>query len=130
MGLAYCCCNATGSLCNACFGSTAEGTTGRKRSVLLLTAALILALWFQYTVGPSIVTQDGWVWRSYRWLPGMGNMVYQAWYKSCEVYKDEPQLLQQCAGYAGVYRPMAVATLFFIISAVATKLQPELNRQV
>jgi len=52
MGMTWCFCTAAGSLCQACFGSTAEGTTGRKRSVLLLTIATALSLWFQYSVGP------------------------------------------------------------------------------
>jgi hypothetical protein len=51
----YCCCTAGASLCNSCFGTVAPGTTGRKRSVLLLGLAIAVALWFQYNVGPGIV---------------------------------------------------------------------------
>jgi len=61
LGVSYCCCTVSGSLCNACLGSTAEGTTGRKRSVLLLSLATSIALWFQYAVGPAIVSQEGWI---------------------------------------------------------------------
>ena len=57
----YCCCSAGSSLCKSCFGSTLPGTTGRKRSVLLLGMVIAIALWFQYSVGPSIVSQSGWV---------------------------------------------------------------------
>lgn len=128
MGLTYCCCNVAGSLCNACFGSTAAGTTGRKRSVLLLSMAIFFALWFQYHVGPAIVTQSGWIWRSYRWIPGLGKLVYAAWHDPCQQYDKGPSLAQ-CAGNAGVYRPMAVASLFFAVAAVATKVQPSLNRE-
>jgi len=39
-------------------------------------------------------------------------------------------MLEICAGNAGVFRPMAIVTWFFAISAVATKVQPSLNRQV
>jgi len=132
MGLTYCCCNAAGSICNSCLGSTAVGTTGRKRSVLLLTMAIALALWFQYSVGPAIVTQSetSWVWKTYRWIPGLGKMVYKSWHEPCEAYEDDLNLLHQCAGNAGAYRPTSVATLFFVLSAVATKIQPGLNREV
>jgi Serine incorporator (Serinc) len=138
MGLSYCFCTAAGSLCNSCFGSTAEGTTGRKRSVLLLTMAIAAALYLQYAVGPAIVSQSGWIWKTYRLIPGLGQPVYRAWYDSCARYSvnsskndddDKMILLKQCAGNAGAYRPMAVATFFFAIMAVAAKVQPSLNRE-
>jgi serine incorporator 1/3 len=129
MGLTYCCCTSLGKLVDSCLGSTAAGTTGRKRSVLLLTIAIALSLWFQYSVGPGIVSKSGWIWQTYRFIPGMGKMVYHAWYDSCETYKADEHLVKQCAGFGGVYRPMFVATLFFILSAVATKVQPSLNRE-
>lgn len=59
-------------------------------------------------------------------------MLYKAWHESCaERYDDEKDLvlLQQCAGKAGVMRPMAMAALFFAIQAVVTKVQPSLNRE-
>jgi serine incorporator 1/3 len=132
MGASYCCMSAIGSVCNACLGSTAAGTTGRKRSVLLLTLAVVLALWFQYAVGPAIVTQKGALWKTYRFIPGMGSMVYGAWSKECLQYYDKKDttLLEQCAGRAGVMRPMAIATLFFAIMAIATNVQPRLNREL
>lgn len=130
MGLSYCCFTAAGSLCNACLGSTAEGTTGRKRSVLLLTAAVILALWFQYAFGPAIVSQKGYIWKAYRFLPGVGKVIYRAWHDGCTDYVDNTAMLEQCAGNAGVFRPMAITTIFFIIMAVASKVQPRLNREV
>jgi hypothetical protein len=139
MGLTYCCCTAGSSLCQSCFGSTAEGTTGRKRSVLLLALTILLALWFQYSVGPAIVSNNnsgdsdsdsaGWFLTIFRWIPGLGSTVRSAWYDPCIAYKDDEPLLAQCAGNAGVYRPCAVATLFYLLSAVATKVQPRLNRE-
>lgn len=131
MGLTYCCCSAGGSLCQSCFGSTAEGTTGRKRSVLLLAMTIILAFWFQYSVGPAIVSKSdsGWFLTIIRWIPGLGKMVHKAWNDPCQQYQDDEHLLEQCAGNAGVYRPTAVATLFYLLSAVATKIQPHLNRE-
>jgi hypothetical protein len=130
MGVTWCVFTAAGSLCQACFGSTAEGTTGRKRSVLLLTLATALALWFQYSVGPAIVTRSGLLWKIYSAIPGMGPWLYKSWHESCaERYDDDLALLQQCAGKAGVLRPMAVAALFFALQAGATKVQPSLNRE-
>eukprot|EP00977_Amphora_coffeiformis_P010481 scaffold2460_cov178-Amphora_coffeaeformis.AAC.2 len=68
----------------------------------------------------------------YSAVPGLGNMLYKSWHESCaERYDDQEDLilLQQCAGKAGVFRPMAVAALFFAIQAVVTKVQPSLNRE-
>lgn len=138
MGLSYCCMSAAGSLCQACFGSTAAGTTGRKRSVLLLTLAVFVALWFQYAVGPAIVSQKGWIWSSYRTIPlGLGKTVYHAWYDECAAqYANDKNtnttrlMVEQCAGNAGVFRPMALATLFYAVMALVTKVKPQLNREV
>ena len=112
--------NITGSLCNACLGSTAPGTTGRKRGVLLLSIAILIALYFQYVVGPNIVTQRGWVYDFYRYIPGAGPLVYHAWYDNCAHYATTSMskvaskaIIQQCAGNAGVFRPMTIATNFF-----------------
>jgi len=121
----YCVCSAGASLCQSCFGTTAPGTTGRKRGVLLLSIAIILALWFQYNVGPAIVTKSGWVWK----IPGISKWVYNAWYDSCQQYQDDPALLQQCAGNAGVMRPTFLAAFYFFANAVATKIVPALNKE-
>jgi len=131
MGLTYCCFTAAGSLCQSCFGTTAPGTTGRKRSVLLLSVAIILALWFQYHVGPSIVRRSGWAWKLYSLIPGTGKMVYSAWYDPCDQYDPETEikLIEQCAGNAGVYRPMFLSTLFFSLFAIASGVVPSLNRE-
>ena len=96
----------------------------------MLSIAIALALYFQYAVGPSIVAQNGWIWSVYRWVPGLGKMAYHAWFDGCSQYENDQAMLEVCAGNAGVYRPMAVAAGFFAISAVATKVQPALNRQV
>jgi len=122
-------CSAGQSLCQACFGTTAQGTTGRKRSVLLLAFAIAASLWFQYSVGPSIVSQEGWIWKSYRAIPGSGKLIYNAWYEPCEEYSEQPDLMRQCAGMAGVFRSMSLATFFFLANAVATKIVPTLNKE-
>jgi hypothetical protein len=95
--------------------------------VLLLTLAISAALWFQYSVGPGIVQGTGWVWKTYQTIPGTGKLVLKAWNSGCEQYEGD--LLSQCAGNAGVYRPMFLAFLFFIFSAVATRVQPNLNKE-
>eukprot|EP00934_Nitzschia_sp_Nitz4_P007057 Nitzschia sp. Nitz4//scaffold117_size69655//49121//50500//NITZ4_006025-RA/size69655-processed-gene-0.28-mRNA-1//1//CDS//3329533654//7047//frame0 len=128
MAAVYCVCSAGASLCQSCFGTTAPGTTGRKRSVLLLALAIVFALWFQYDVGPGIVTRKGWIWKLTS-LPGTGKWVYNAWYEPCIEYQDDEHLLEQCAGNAGVYRPTFLAALYFGANAIATKMAPTLNRE-
>mmetsp|Transcript_8666 Transcript_8666/g.12583 ORF Transcript_8666/g.12583 Transcript_8666/m.12583 type:complete len:414 (-) Transcript_8666:190-1431(-) len=86
-----------------------------------------MAFWFQYSVGPSIVHESGWVWKTYRAIPGTGKLVYRAWTKGCDSYEGD--LLSQCAGNAGVYRSMFLTTLFFILAAIASNVQPSLNRE-
>lgn len=148
MAAIYCCCNAAQSLCQSCFGTTAPGTTGRKRSVLLLCITIVVALWFQYTIGPGIVSQNSWIWKMLRSIPFMSaNFVYKAWYASCSQYDNDDfnnfdaemdvlddenisnTLLHQCAGNAGVFRPTALATLYFLGNSVATRIVPTLNRE-
>ena len=131
MAALYCCCSAASSLCNACFGTVAVGTTGRKRSVLLLAIVIASALWFQYNVGPSIVSQTGWVWKMYTIIPSTKKFVYGNWYDSCdELYPDAPdEVIEDCAGNAGVFRPTFLSTLYFLINAAATRFSPALNRE-
>jgi len=129
LAAAYCVCSAASSLCTACFGTTAPGTTGRKRSVLLLSLAIVMALWFQYNVGPAIVSQKGWIWKTYRAIPGTGKWVYGAWFDSCEEYQEDVALLEQCAGNAGVYRPTFLAAFYFWTNAIVTKFLPALNKE-
>lgn len=95
---------------------------------------MALALWFQYSVGPAIVSKSGWIWSTYRWIPGLGTRVYHAWHDSCAQFdtskkNDDTALLHQCAGNAGVYRVTATAAVFFAAFAVATRVQPSLNRE-
>mmetsp|Transcript_7829 Transcript_7829/g.8965 ORF Transcript_7829/g.8965 Transcript_7829/m.8965 type:complete len:503 (-) Transcript_7829:265-1773(-) len=143
LGLAYCCCNTTSSLCNTCFGSTSTNSSGRKRSVLLLTLTITFALLFQYSLAPSIITKTGW-WKLYSAIPGLGKTLFHAWTDSCQLYNDNndnnnnnndndmsaySDLYVQCVGNAGVYRPTFIATLFFLISAIVSKSNPNLNKQ-
>lgn len=125
----YCCCSAGASLCQSCFGTTAAGTTGRKRSVLLLSFAIVIALWFQYNVGPGIVSKTGWVWKTYRAIPGTGQFVYNAWFEPCAQYEEDEALLAKCAGNAGVYRPTFLSAFYFFANAIATRMVPALNKE-
>jgi hypothetical protein len=95
----------------------------------LLGLAIAAALWFQYSVGPSIVHQTGWVWKTYQAIPGVGKLVHNVWFDSCQEYEEQPDLLSQCAGNAGVFRPTFLAAIYFAGNAVATKIVPGLNRE-
>jgi len=139
LGVGYCFCNACSKVCDSLLGNTSASTTGRKRSVLLLTIAIIMAFFFQYKLGPAIVTQTGFLWKLYRLIPGMGKLVYSGWRTSCEQYAPSEEnaadiqsqdLLNICAGNAGVYRAMFLATAFFTIHAVATYLVPHIQKEV
>jgi serine incorporator 1/3 len=108
--------------------------------------AITIALYFQYILGPNIVTQKGWVYDLFKYIPGAGSRIYHAWYDSCTQYMNNNNnnnnnnqqmsketkfiLLQQCAGNAGVYRPMTIATNFFIIMSMVTKYKSQFNRQL
>jgi len=133
MAAVYCCCSAGASLCNSCFGTVAVGTTGRKRSVLLLAMVIASSLWFQYVLGPSIILQTGssMVWKMIQWIPYFGSMLQDAWKDPClDRYPDASlDVLAECAGNAGVYRPTGLSTLYFLANAVATYWAPALNRQ-
>jgi hypothetical protein len=91
--------------------------------------AVILALYFQFVIGPTIVTDT----KHFSWIPGLRKLLYQNWRDgSCSKFDDSKnniELLKQCAGNAGVFRPMLVATVFFLGSAVAARVQPGLNRE-
>ncbi|KAL7546260.1 hypothetical protein ACHAWF_009594 [Thalassiosira exigua] len=149
MAATYCACASASSLCHACLGQTSPGTSGRRRSVLLLALSVLLALTFQYSVAPAILSDErGW-WKVAKATPGVGGRIYRAWTDGCVGYlgaevaeaaanADEDEAsssstkgpYEQCAGNAGVYRPTFVSFLFFSISAVATYFRPGLNRQV
>jgi len=129
LGIAYCCCNSAGSLCNTCLGSTSAGTTGRKRSVLLLSLTISLALAFQYLLAPYILSNDNWF-SKIRKVPGVAKYVYNAFTDGCsDRFPTEGTEFHQCVQNAAVYRPTGAATLFFLLSAAATRGNPAMNRQ-
>ncbi|KAL9185001.1 hypothetical protein ACHAXT_002778 [Thalassiosira profunda] len=141
MGLTYCACSSASSICNACLGQTSPHTSGRRRSVLLLALAVLLALTFQYSLAPAILGDGNSWWNVVRKTPGVGKRVFRGWTSGCEQYlpddqqggSDEDKLsgpFGQCAGNAGVYRPTFFSFLFFTFAAVASYLRPSLNREV
>jgi len=127
LGLAYCCCNSAGSLCNTCLGSTSAGTTGRKRSVLLLSISIMLALTFQYCVAPYVISDSNWFHKA-RLVPGLAKRLYQSFIDGCDADGDDTHQFEQCVANAAVYRPTAIASLFFFLAAAATKVNPHMNR--
>ncbi|CAB9512676.1 Serine incorporator 1 [Seminavis robusta] len=126
----YCCTNAVGSICNSCLGTTLEGTTGRKRSVLLLVFCILASLFFQYKLGPAVVSESSWIWKMYSTIPSFGRVVNKGWKNACLEYEGQPEVMAQCAGVGGVYRPTFLATFFFFFHAGATRLVPALQKEV
>ena len=137
MGVTYCACASASSLCSACLGRTSPHTTGRRRSVLLLAASVLLALVFQYSLAPAITGDggSGW-WRTVRKTPGAGRHVYGAWTDGCEGYRPTGDgglagsPFETCAGNAAAYRPTSLAFVFFAVASAATYHRPLLNREV
>lgn len=121
--IGWCLCTACGSLLSACCGNDkastipASVTSGRKRSVVLLFLALILAIVFQYKVGPLLVDSDEYTgFFADRWIDS-----------ACDEYQGET--LDECAGNMGVYRVSAATTLFFVLAAIAAACKPTANRE-
>ena len=72
----------------------------------------------------------------YSSIPGMGKILKKAWTESCLSYNGDSNeknefsdLYIQCVSNAAVFRPTFVSTLFFLLSAIATKTNPNLNKQ-
>jgi hypothetical protein len=137
LGISYCACASASSICNACLGSTSPGTSGRRRSVLLLAITVLLSLSFQYSLAPAIMGNESSWWNMFRSAPGLGKRVFRGWTDGCDSYRHEEGgsvyssgAYHQCVGNAGVYRPTFFSFLFFVIASIATYLRPSLNRQV
>eukprot|EP00804_Cyclotella_cryptica_P020733 CCRYP_003500-RA/>CCRYP_003500-RA protein AED:0.30 eAED:0.30 QI:458/1/1/1/0/0/2/152/485 len=137
LGLSYCAFSSVSSICNACLGTTAPNTSGRRRSVLLLALAVMLALYFQYSLAPAILGNNSGWWGIFRSIPGLGRLISASWTDGCEIYLKEgesvdqlPRSYEECVGKAGVYRPTFCAFLFFSIASIASYFKPSLNRSV
>eukprot|EP00565_Helicotheca_tamesis_P007523 CAMPEP_0185729610 /NCGR_PEP_ID=MMETSP1171-20130828/6546_1 /TAXON_ID=374046 /ORGANISM="Helicotheca tamensis, Strain CCMP826" /LENGTH=430 /DNA_ID=CAMNT_0028398489 /DNA_START=237 /DNA_END=1529 /DNA_ORIENTATION=- len=89
-----------------------------------------IALLFQYLLAPKIMDPKGWL-KAFQHMPGFGKQIFKAWTDGCDRYDTDTQyaLKEQCIGNNGVYRPTFVASIFFLISAMATKCNPALNRE-
>ena len=57
--------------------------------------------------------------------------MHKGWTSACSEYEEEGQedLLAQCAGMGGVYRPTFIAFFFFLFHAGATRLVPALQKE-
>eukprot|EP00980_Cylindrotheca_fusiformis_P008886 scaffold1900_cov123-Cylindrotheca_fusiformis.AAC.12 len=120
--LTWCFCSAMASLCGACCGndkpsSVAPGAfSGRKRSVLLLVFAVILAFIFQYGISDVIVNLS----------PNL-NFVTDGWWEGCEDYETE-SLQRRCIGNHGVYRVGFAAVVFYALAGIAVCCNRVANR--
>lgn len=120
--LTFCLCSATTSLMGACCGNDktsniAPGSSsGRKRSVLLLCMAIVIAFAFQYGVAKYIVGIS------------ISNYLTRAWLSGCEDFETDA-LIEGCAGQAGVYRPAFSALVFYLLAAVAVACKRTANRE-
>ena len=91
-------------------------SSGRKRSVLLLCMAIVIAFAFQYGVAKYIVNIS------------ISNYITNAWLSGCTDF-DTDALILRCAGQAGVYRSGFSAFVFFILAAVAVACKRTANRE-
>jgi hypothetical protein len=93
-------------------------TSGRKRSVLLLFLALVIALVFQYILAPQLVDVED-----------FSGFLSDQWLDACDEFLEEPDLREECAGNMGVYRVAAATTFFFVLAALAAVCKPTANRE-
>mmetsp|Transcript_149447 Transcript_149447/g.212492 ORF Transcript_149447/g.212492 Transcript_149447/m.212492 type:complete len:459 (-) Transcript_149447:101-1477(-) len=122
-GTTWCLCTAAGSLLASCCGNDKPSTvppgasSGRKRSVLLLLFAIAIAFAFQYGVASAIVNFDT-----------VDNFVTEAWLDGCEDLETN-ELIERCAGNAGVYRSSFAALVFFVLAGIAVVCKKTANRE-
>jgi len=71
------------------------------------------------------------MWKVLRWIPWSGNLIYGAWHDPCAEHygSDNEDLIEQCAGNAGVFRPTCLATFYFLANAAVTSQLPAMNRE-
>lgn len=118
----FCFCSAASSLMGACCGNDKPSTiapgasSGRKRSVLLLCMAIVIAFAFQYGVAKYIVSIS------------ISNYLTSAWLSGCEDYETDA-LIERCAGQAGVYRSAFSALVFYLLATVAVVCKRTANRE-
>lgn len=128
-GIAWCFCTASASLCSSWCGNDKPSTippsasSGRKRSVLLLTLSVVVALIFQYAVAPQMQPDQ-----TAANAPKIGEYLVNAWTDGC-ADENNPDLVQVCSGNSGVYRASSAAFAFFCIFGVAAKCRPTANRE-
>ena len=92
--------------------------SGRKRSVLLLILAIVIAFCLQYAVAPAIVNFNA----------PVDNVVSNAWMDGCDTLATTQQM-ERCAGNAGVYRSSFSAMIFFFLAGIAVCFKKTANRE-
>lgn len=138
MSASWCFCTALGSLLSSCCGNDKDSsvppsvTSGRKRSIFLLTLSIGFAFFFQYFVGPKIIQYND-------NIAGPVKYVANAWLDGCEQYaaaaadddnnNNNNDLQGACSGNAGVYRAATSAFFFFILAALGAYCKPTANRE-
>lgn len=136
-----------GSLSSSCCGNNHDpssskpvgASSGRKRSVLLLVAAVGLQLAFQFALAPWFVDhRDSWKTTVMRdsWLDGcssssstiVNNTINNE--EETILWNEEAlMLLDSCVGRGGNYRIAFVTVLFFLLAALAAVCKPTANRE-
>jgi len=117
----WCFCQACTSLLCACCGNDKDSsvapsaTSGRKRSVVVLLFSIVLALAFQYGLGPYLLDMN------------LDNPVRDSWMDDCEKYSND--MKRSCVGNNGNFRVSAATTLFFVLAGIAAVLKPTANRE-
>lgn len=107
---------------SACCGNDKPSTvdpgasSGRKRSVLLLVLAIALAFCFQYWVAPMILSAP------------IDNILSDAWRSGCDEL-ETAELVERCAGNAGVYRTSFSAVIFYLLAGIAVYCKRTMNRE-
>ena len=143
----WCICTAVGSLLTACCGNDKASSippganSGRKRSVFLMTLAMMISFVFQYWVATAVVesTQPQSLDLSRNTtltdiasqvaVQQSTNFIKDNWLDGCTDYTSV-SFQERCVGNAGVYRAAGSATLFFLLAAIAVLCKPSFNREV
>ena len=105
-------------------------TSGRKRSVLLVIFALIIALIFRYTVASALSSQSAYI---VTYFPG-GERLYNAWMDDCDFSSGENTdeglyaYVEICREHSGVYRAGFCSFVFFVLATGASWFSPYANR--
>lgn len=85
--------------------------------MLLLVLAIVIAFIFQYSVASAIINFDT-----------VDNVLTKAWLDGCADFETS-DLIESCAGNAGVYRSSFAAFLFYVFAGIAVIFKRTANRE-